>query len=637
MIAILIRAAALVWLGLAGLAQADPAHDDPIQADTVHDDTVQADTIHDDDDQTARHATTANPSCPPGATRPRQQDALTTLARQLEAWDEAYYQRGERLVDDGVYDEAKRRWQRWRDCLKPLDLKPLGLDPAAEPSRQPTPASPRDELEHPFAQTGLDKLPDRQAVGEWLARQSDQTLWIQPKVDGVAVSLVYRNGELETAISRGDGETGQDWTRQVRQIESLPQHLPTDEPVTLQGELYLRLPGHVQARDGGVSARSEVAGLLNRHELSAEAARDIGFFAWAWPDGPASGERRLQQLADLGFGDTARYTRTVSQLSEVVQWRDRWYHAPLPFASDGVVIKRSHRPPGARWQAAPPSWAIAWKYPAAQTLAVVEAIDVSIGRTGRLTPIAQLDPVLLDDREVSSVSLGSLAHWQELDVRPGDQVSLSLAGATIPQIERVVIPATPRQALTLPDAERYDALSCLTLMPGCREQFLARLAWLGSEDGLDMSGIGPASWAALVDAGLVDDLLDWRQLRAEQLQTLPGVGEARARQWIDAFRAAERRDRTRWLIALGLPSIPDEVRRAALAAPLAALRDRSEQGWQTYAGIGATRSAQLVAFFHDPTIGALLASLPPSSSVSPSTPSSAPSSTSLSTSPARRP
>ena len=210
-----------------------------------------------------------------------------------------------------------------------------------------------------------------------------------------------------------------------------------------------------------------------------------------------------------------------------------------------------------------------------------EAIDVSVGRTGRLTPVARLDPVLLDDREVSSVSLGSLTHWQELDVRPGDQVSLSLAGATIPQIERVVIPATPRQALTLPDAERYDALSCLTLMPGCREQFLARLAWLGSEDGLDMSGIGPASWAALVDAGLVDDLLDWRQLRAEQLQTLPGVGEARARQWLGAFHAAERRDRTRWLIALGLPSIPDEVRRAALAAPLAALRARSEQGWQT--------------------------------------------------------
>ncbi|MED5501066.1 MAG: NAD-dependent DNA ligase LigB [Pseudomonadota bacterium] len=618
MIAILFRAVALVWLGLAGL----------VQADTTHDDTIQADASHVGNDQTARHATTANP-CPPGATQAQQQDALDALTRQLETWDEAYYQRGKRLVDDGVYDEAKRRWQRWRACLNPLDLKPLGLDSAAEPSRQPTPASPRDELEHPFAQTGLDKLPDRQAVGEWLTRQSDQTLWIQPKVDGVAVTLVYRNGQLETAISRGNGEKGQDWTRQARQIESLPQHLPTDEPVTLQGELYLRLPDHVQARDGGVSARSEVAGLLNRQALSAEAARDIGFFAWAWPDGPASGERRLQRLTDLGFGNTARYTRTVSQLSEIVQWRDRWYHAPLPFASDGIVIKRSRRPPGSRWQAAPPSWTIAWKYPAAQTLAVVEAIDVSVGRTGRLTPVARLDPVLLDDREVGSVSLGSLAHWQELDVRPGDQVLVSLAGATIPQIERVVIPATPRQALTLPDAERYDALSCLTLTTDCREQFLARLAWLGSKDGLDMSGIGPASWAALVDAGLVEGLLDWRLLSAEQLQTLPGVGEARARQWLDAFRAAERMDRTRWFIALGMPPIPDQVRRAALAAPLPALRDRSERSWQTYAGIGATRSAQLVAFFHDPTIAKLLESLPSPSPASASIPSSA--------SPARRP
>jgi len=579
MIAILIRATALVLLGLSGI--------------------VEAGTTHDSTDQTV-HPGTLKTSCPPGATQAQQQDAYEALTRQLQLWDDAYYQQGERLVNDGVYDEAKRRWRHWRHCLAP----------AAAPSRQLTPASPDDELRHPFVQTGLDKLPDRQAVENWLSRRSDQPLWIQPKVDGVAVTLVYRDGQLETAISRGDGEIGQNWTRQVRQIESIPQHLATDEPVTLQGELYLRLSDHVQARDGGVSARSTVAGLLNRQDLSVEDARNIGFFAWAWPDGPMQGERRLARLAHLGFADTSSYTQSITRLSQIEQWRDHWYHAPLPFASDGVVIKRSERPPGKRWQAEPPSWAIAWKYPAAQTLAVVEAIDVSVGRTGRLTPIAQLEPVLLDDRVVSAVSLGSLAHWQSLDIHPGDQVSISLAGATIAQIERVVIPATPREALELPDVERYDALSCLTLMPGCHEQFLARLTWLGSQDGLDMKGIGPASWAALVDAGLVDDLLAWRQLNAAQLQRLPGVGEVRARQWISAFRAAEHRSRTRWLIALGMPPIPEAVRQTALKAPLATLRERSEKRWQAFDGIGATRSTQLVAFFHDTTVDALLASLP---------------------------
>jgi len=590
----LIRATAFILLSLICLALSE---------------TAQATTLHSSSDPAAQPGTQAT-SCPPGATQTQQQSAYQALTRRLERWDDAYYQRHERLVDDGVYDEAKRRWQRWRRCL----------EPAATSAHQPTPSSANDDLKHPFAQTGLDKLPDRKAVGEWLSRQSGRALWIQPKVDGVAVTLVYRDGELASAISRGDGEYGQNWTAQVRRIASIPQRLESKAPVTLQGELFLRLPGHVQAREGGVSARSRVAGLMNRKTLSSQNAETIGFFAWAWPDGPQVGEERLHRLTQLGFLNTANYTRLVKdsssaeRLSQVERWRDRWYHTELPFATDGVVIKRSERPPGKRWQPRPPSWAIAWKYPAAQTLAVVEAIDVSVGRTGRLTPVARLDPVLLDDREVSSVSLGSLERWKALDVHPGDQVSIYLAGATIAQVDRVVIPAIPREPLSFPDTRRYDELSCLTLTPGCREQFLARLEWLGSSNGLDMKGIGPATWAALADAGLIDDLLAWRQLDIAQLRALPGVGEKRARQWIRAFHDAENASQRQWLVALGMPSIPDAVIQSALAAPLPALRERSPKRWQAFDGIGATRSVQLVAFFHNATIDALLTSLPSSSS-----------------------
>lgn len=553
------------------------------------------------------HAESAKLTCPSGSPEVQQQ-AYAALTDQLQVWDDAYYQRNQRLVDDGVYDEAKRRWRYWRHCLEPAALPPARL----------TPSSANDELRHPFAQTGLDKLPDRQAVGQWLAGQSGQPLWIQPKVDGVAVTLVYREGKLASAISRGDGEQGQNWTAQVARIDAIPKQLDIREPVTLQGELYLHLPDHVQAKDGGVSARSTVAGLLNRHELSVDDARHIGFFAWAWPDGPLQGERRLERLTKLGFADTARYTRSVTRLSQIEKWRDHWYRAPLPFASDGVVIKRGERPDGTRWQAQPPDWAIAWKYPAAQTLAVVEAIEVSVGRTGRLTPVAQLDPVLLDDRQVSAVSLGSLAHWRSLDVRPGDQVSLSLAGATIAQIDRVVIPAKPRPALTVPGKARYGPLTCLTPTSGCREQFLARLEWLGGADGLDMAGIGPATWATLIDAGLIDDLLAWRRLSIAQLEALPGVGETRARHWREAFDAAETLDRGRWLVALGMPTIPAGAEDDVLQAPVDVLRSRRATTWQTLNGIGPTRGAQLEAFFRDPDIIALLNELPNASRQAPS-------------------
>lgn len=537
----------------------------------------------------------AAPGCPPGAPR-AQKDAYTALTQRLQTWDDAYYQQGKRLVADGVYDEAKRRWQRWRHCLFPELPRPSPL----------TPASDTDELAHPYAQTGLDKLPDRDAVERWLTQHAGQDLWIQPKVDGVAVTLVYRDGRLVSAISRGDGLRGQDWTRQVGRIERIPRQLPVDTPVTLQGELYQRLPDHVQARDGGVSARSVVAGLMARQSLAADDAKRIGFFAWAWPDGPLKGDERLERLDALGFADTARFTHRVEDIDQVVQWRRCWYESALPFASDGIVIKRSDRPPGRAWHSRPPAWAIAWKYPAIRTLAVVESIDVSVGRTGRLTPIARLRPVELDDREVSAVSLGSIAHWRELDVRPGDQVELSLAGATIPRLDRVAIPAEPRPAAAFPREDRYDALTCMTLKPGCREQFLARLDWLGGPQGLDIEGIGPASWAQLADAGLVTDLLAWKTLTTRKLAALPGIGDKRAHDWVEAFDSTADRSRERWLIALGLPSIPASIRTEALAGPLEALQSRTPRTWADFPGIGDTGGKRLTAFFQDPAVDRLL-------------------------------
>ncbi|GHB11237.1 NAD-dependent DNA ligase LigB [Salinicola rhizosphaerae] len=533
--------------------------------------------------------------CPPGD-RAAQDDAYTALTAQIQRWDEAYYHHGRRLVNDGVYDEAKRRQRRWQRCLLP----------EAAALAAPTPGSDTDSLTPPYVQTGLDKLPDRHAVAAWLRVQPSGPLWIQPKVDGVAVSLLYRQGRLVSVISRGDGTRGQNWTSAVQQIKAVPQRIPVTAPVTLQGELYQRLPAHRQARDGGALARSVVAGWMARDELPGEAVRDIGFFPWAWPDGPTNGQQRLDQLTSMGFVDTARLTHQVETLDDVMRWRDRWYHAPLPFASDGVVIKRATRPAGRLWQASPPDWAIAWKYPAAQTLAVVDSVTVSVGRTGKMTPVARLRPVELDDREISAVSLGSVDHWRELDVRPGDQVLLSLAGATIPHLDHVAIAASPRPAQKFPDETRYGPLTCLRLTAGCREQFLARLTWLGSGEGLDMNGIGPATWAQLVDADLVTDLLEWRQLTPTTLRTLPGVGSTRAHQWMSTFQEAERRDRRQWMLALGLPPLPEAIREQALKATPAQLRQRSEAAWEAYPGVGAVGARELCAFFRNSEIDRLI-------------------------------
>lgn len=278
-----------------------------------------------------------------GRSSEQLQHDLDRLSSRLQRWADAYYRHGTRLVEDGVYEAARRRQARWRQCL--------GL---AAPATQPH--APTDgHIRHPVVQTGLTKADSRRTVAEWLRARQDQELWIQPKVDGVAVTLLYEQGRLSAAISRGDGVRGQDWLPQAQVIAAIPERLPDAPPrVVLQGELYHQRPGHVQSRDGTDGARAAISGLMARDTLDAEAAKHIGLFVWDWPDGPADMTARLEQLAAWGFDDARRDTRRVRSLRDVVQQRQSWYRHPLPFASDGIVLRQGRRPAAATWQPAPP-------------------------------------------------------------------------------------------------------------------------------------------------------------------------------------------------------------------------------------------------------------------------------------------
>ncbi|KZC21277.1 DNA ligase B, partial [Rhodanobacter denitrificans] len=399
---------------------------------------------------------------------------------------------------------------------------------------------------------------------------------------------------------RGDGLHGSDWMALAQLIDAIPKRLPqAPARLVLQGELYWRLPGHVQADDGGANARAAVAGALAREALDADSAAQIGLFVWDWPSGPADMPARLAGLAAMGLADSVAYTQPVATLEEVKHWRERWYRHPMPFAADGTVLRQGHRPPAASWPAAPPDWAVAWKYPAASALAEVRAVDFTVGRSGRITPVLELAPVQLDDHRVQRVSVGSLKRWQQLDIRPGDQVEVVLAGLTIPRLQSVVWRAQQRVAVTPPDPQAHGPLSCWQATPGCEQQFRARLVWLGGRQGLQLEGLGAETWQALIDAGLVHGLLDWMELTPAQLAGVPGLGTSRATALARSFAAARDRPFARWLQALGAPS--------GVAAGLpdwAALSARAAGDWQAMEGIGAGRANQLVAFFDCPAVRA---------------------------------
>lgn len=503
-----------------------------------------------------------------------------TLRQQLKVWDDSYHRLGVSLVSDAVYDQLRSRLELCRAVDNPLQ----------------TASGP---VAHPVAQTGLAKLADERTVERWIKGRQD--LWVQPKVDGVAVTLTYQQGQLQHVISRGDGLSGQNWTAAAQVISAIPQRLPQPVDMLLQGELYWRVPGHVQAKAGSVNARSTVAGLMARHALSPEQGQGIGLFVWDWPQGPHAQNERLARLAELGFTDSQTYSQPIDHLDHARHWREHWFNTPLPFASDGVVLRQSQRPAAERWQAKPPNWAAAWKYPHAQALSEVRKVTFNIGRTGRITPMLELTPVRLDDRTIKRISVGSLQRWQHLDIRPGDHVAISLAGMTIPRLDSVALRASERVEVLAPQPNNFHALSCWSATPGCERQFLARLNWLSSKKGLAMPFVGPGTWNTLIQAGEVNNLLDWLTLDAARLANIGGFGERSSERLLASVHAARQQPFARWVKALGLPPTGD----APLGQSWQALVARDEQAWQAYAGIGAQRAAQLTEFMREPNVQAL--------------------------------
>lgn len=208
------------------------------------------------------------------------------------------------------------------------------------------------------------------------------------------------------------------------------------------------------------------------------------------------------------------FSHPVADAQQVEQWRQRWFTSPLPFVSDGVVVRREKASPGRFWVPGQGDWVIAWKYPPASRVMEVRRISFSVGRSGKIAVVAHLEPQMLDDKRVQRVSVGSVSRWYNLDIGIGDQLQISLAGQGIPRIDSVVW-RTAQRNKPQPPAARFNALTCYFATPECAEQFLSRLVWLSSRSVLDIDGVGEALWRSLHDARSMEHLFHgWRLRRS---------------------------------------------------------------------------------------------------------------------------
>ncbi|HGU4975401.1 TPA: NAD-dependent DNA ligase LigB [Escherichia coli] len=507
----------------------------------------------------------------------RAQEEISRLQQQIKQWDDDYWKEGKSEVEDGVYDQLSARLTQWQRCFgsEPRDVMMPPLNGA---------------VMHPVAHTGVRKMVDKNALSLWMRERSD--LWGQPKVDGVAVTLVYRDGKLNKAISRGNGLKGEDWTQKVSLISAVPQTV--SGPLansTLQGEIFLQREGHIQQQMGGINARAKVAGLMMRQGNS-DTLNSLAVFVWAWPDGPQLMSDRLKELATAGFTLTQTYTRAVKNADEVARVRNEWWKAKLPFVTDGVVVRAAKEPESRHWLPGQAEWLVAWKYQPVAQVADVKAIQFAVGKSGKISVVASLAPVMLDDKKVQRVNIGSVRRWQEWDIAPGDQILVSLAGQGIPRIDDVVWRGAERTKPTPPE-NRFNSLTCYFASDVCQEQFISRLVWLGSKQVLGLDGIGEAGWRALHQTHRFEHIFSWLLLTPEQLQNTPGIAKSKSAQLWHQFNQARKQPFTRWVMAMGIP-----LTRAALNASdersWSQLLVSTEQFWQQLPGIGSGRARQVI-------------------------------------------
>ncbi|MBV9723601.1 MAG: NAD-dependent DNA ligase LigA, partial [Gammaproteobacteria bacterium] len=466
-------------------------------------------------------------------------------------------------------------------------------------------------------------------IHERLGRSGELDYVAEPKLDGLAVSVIYRAGRLERAATRGDGITGEDVTANVRTIRAVPQRLRGTSPATFEarGEVFMTLAGFARmnelARARGekvfVNPRNAAAGSLRQLDARITAARPLSAFFYGigvleGAAAPARQRELLYLLRSLGL-PVSPETRTVRGVEGCLEYYREIgaRRSSLPYQIDGVVYKLDSRADQDRlgFISRAPRWAIAHKFPPDEAFTVVRDIGFQVGRTGALTPVARLEPVFVSGVTVSSVTLHNIDEVHRKDVRVGDTVVVRRAGDVIPEVVSVVLDKRPpgTQPLELPERcpvchsqvlrAAGEAVARCTGGFTCRAQRQESLRHFASRRALDIEGLGDKLIEQLVERDAVRTPADLYSLTTAQLAELDRMAEKSAANLIAAIDRSRRTTLPRLLYGLGIREV-GEATALALArhfGSLERLMESDETAIQQVPDVGPVVAAHVAAFF----------------------------------------
>jgi DNA ligase (NAD+) len=574
--------------------------------------------------------------------RAQAQIRVEELRCLIAEHDHRYYVLDNPSISDAEYDELMRELRSLEGHFPEL------LTPTSPTQRVGgKPAALFAPVEHPSPMLSLDNVFSAEELQGWVTRLQrgvghDLDFVCELKIDGLAVSLLFRNGRFSRGATRGDGRVGEDITANLRAVRAIPSQLPgTQHPPLLEvrGEVYqpvsvfTRLNQDLIAKGERPFAnpRNAAAGSLRQKDPAITAARELSFWSYGTDKGVGQpGQARaqrhsedLQHLQSLGFPVNPNVQR-ASSLDQVMAYCSHWqqHRHDVDYQIDGVVIKidRYQQREDLGNTSRAPRWAVAFKFPPEERTSVVKRIAVHTGRTGRVTPYVQLEPVHVGGVTVTSATLHNEDDLRRKDVREGDTVIVRRAGDVIPEIVGPVLEKRPPNtpvwsfpttcpACQTPLQRKTDEADwrCPN-RKGCPSQTVEWLCHYGSPDAMDIEHLGYQTASALAERGWASDPADLYGLTVTHLLQLPGFGEKSAQNLADAILASKSRPLWRLLVGLNIRRVGTHVAQllAKRFASLQALASASLESLQSIEGIGPEIAGGIHEWLQDPVNGQLL-------------------------------
>jgi DNA ligase (NAD+) len=557
---------------------------------------------------------------------------IDRLRREIRRHDHLYFVLDRPEISDAEYDAL------FRELVRLEKEHPEAADPASPTARlSGGVAEGFASIPHPVPMVSLDSVTSEEEMREWetsirqfLKRGEAEPFRysVEPKVDGVSLELVYEDGRLRTAATRGDGYVGEDVTANVRRLRSVPLAIDgAPRLLVVRGEAFVRKADFerfnesLPPEDRFANPRNFCAGSLRQLDSSIPASRPIRFLAYsiAKAEGRsfAAQTEALAFLRDAGLPTSERNRGAIGADEVAAAWRETAdAREGLAFEIDGIVVKVDETALQDRlgMRARSPRWAIAWKFPSRAAVTRLKRVWFSVGRTGIVNPVADLEPVTIGGVVVVAAGLFNLDQIARLGVKDGDRVVVERAGDVIPRVVRPLVeertgaetdPVVPTTCpacgtpLVRPEGEVH--LRCPNVR-SCSPQVTGRIVHFASRGGLDVRGLGEKQVAQLVDAGLVRDAADLFRLREEDLLPLERWAETSARNLLARLEAAKRPPLDRMVQALAIPEVGEAGAKVlARAFPtIEALADASAEALDDLEGVGPAMAAAVSGWFADP-------------------------------------